>query len=398
MFARAASTYWLGVFPGVCRELRSWRARAAAIPDPLLRAHASAALAKRGNMEGAAAFATFVPRPHRAAVIRATVAFQAAYNHLDVLSEQPAFGGVEQALALHQALLHALSGGGGEDVYREIGVPCARAGGVAVANHADGGYLAALLSRCRLALATLPSWPHVRPAALRAAERVVAFQSLNRGDHAELERWARAVTPAHSGLRWWETAACAGSSLGVHATIAAAGSPIVEVPPLDSLERAYSPWIGALHSLLDQLIDIAEDASTGQPNLIACYSSVEEAAERMAWLASRALESARGLDPPARHELIVAAMASFYLATPEAFAGEAAVVSGALLSEFGGLVSPGLAVFRVRAGLAGVAGFVPAAVPRASGRRMSPHGSPLASRPCGRRERRFARARLARVP
>jgi hypothetical protein len=71
-FASAARTYWLTVFPTVCRELRPWKSRALAVSDPALRASAIEGLAKRGNMEGAAVFATFAPRARRAWLIRAT--------------------------------------------------------------------------------------------------------------------------------------------------------------------------------------------------------------------------------------------------------------------------------------------------------------------------------------
>ena len=88
-FAAAATSYWLSVFPVVRREIARLRERASAIPDPVLRELALQALEKRGNMEGAAAFATLVPRPRRRAVVRALVAFQAAYNYVDMLAEQP---------------------------------------------------------------------------------------------------------------------------------------------------------------------------------------------------------------------------------------------------------------------------------------------------------------------
>jgi tetraprenyl-beta-curcumene synthase len=348
-FARAALGYWAGVFPAVCRELRHWRARAERIPDPALRRLALEALAKRGNMEGAAAFATFAPRAHRRAVVRATVAFQAAYNHLDVLSEQPPFGGqagespFENARRLHQALLAALD-------------PSAPH----VAHYAlqgdgpgdDGGYLAAMVDACRAALAELPSYPAVASAARRAAERVVSFQSLHRGyaqgDHEALERWARAETPAGADLRWWETAAAAGSSLGVHVMIATAAARSVEKAHVDALEHAYFPWIGALHSLLDQLIDTAEDARTAQRNLLGYYGTPREAAERMSRLARRSLEHAGALPPSGRHPLIVAAMASFYLSTPDASEPGAQPVSRAVLEAIGPLASPPMAVFKAR--------------------------------------------------
>ena len=133
--------------------------------------------------------------------------------------------------------------------------------------------------------------------------------------------------------------------------IAAAAEPGVGQAHVNALERAYFPWIGALHSMLDQLIDIEEDALAAQCNLVELYGSTAEAAERMALLAGRALACARALEPAHRHELIVAAMASFYLSAPEARVGEAAVVSRAVLDVFGELARPGLAIFKGRRAL-----------------------------------------------
>ncbi len=354
VFARATRTYWTSVFPQVGRELAMWRGKAHAIPDPALRAQALEALGKRGNMEGAAAFATFVPRQHRAAVVRATVAFQSAYNHLDTISEQAGAIGPGEARALHEALLAALacvrpgawsgpsrSVESGDDHARHIYPP----------KNEEDDYLTALVETCRRALGELPSYALVAPAARRAAERVVWFQALNRHEREAIERWGREQTRTGRDLRWWETAASGGSSLGVHVMIAAAAEPGIDQAQVDALERAYFPWIGALHSMLDQLVDIEEDAREGQPNLVELYGSTAEAAERMGMLAERALECARVLEPEHRHELIVAAMASFYLSAPEARVGEAALVTRAVLDVFGGLAWPALAVFQARRGL-----------------------------------------------
>jgi len=86
-FVDAALRYWLTVFPRVGRGLRHWHERAGQIPDQELRRIAFDSLRKRGNIEGAAAFAAFAPRSRRAAVVRALVALQAAYNYADLLSE-----------------------------------------------------------------------------------------------------------------------------------------------------------------------------------------------------------------------------------------------------------------------------------------------------------------------
>ncbi len=89
-FISAARRYWLSVFPAVRRELRHWQLRANEIPDPVLRRLAlDAQHHKRGNIEGAAAFAAFVEPASRPLVVRALVAFQTAYDYADILSEQP---------------------------------------------------------------------------------------------------------------------------------------------------------------------------------------------------------------------------------------------------------------------------------------------------------------------
>ena len=74
-FASAARCYWFEVFPIVRRELRNWRVRAEAIPEPGPRRDALLALrTKSGNAEGLAAYAVLAPRAQRRQVIRAAVA------------------------------------------------------------------------------------------------------------------------------------------------------------------------------------------------------------------------------------------------------------------------------------------------------------------------------------
>ncbi len=367
-FAAAARRYWLGVFPRVCLERRRRRARALWIPDPLLRHVALDAQRKWGNVEGAAAFAAFVPLGHRAAAARAMTCFQAAYNYLDMLGEQPCADPAANGRSLHSALLVALDPDARHLDYYEH---CPQ--------HDDGGYLREILDSCRAALATLPSYPQLAPAALRTAGRIVEFQSCNtgqlQGDLAALERWARRVTPPGEDLRWWETAAAGGSSLGVYALIALAAddSRMTDCAPATNatttdirprangsaatpqavkiLDDAYFPWIGALHSLLDNLIDVAEDRATGQHNLIGLYASPREAAERIGLLAQRSLEAARAQRDARAHTLVLAAMASFYLSTPEAATPTALPLTRAVLAALDGPADLSLLVFRARARL-----------------------------------------------
>lgn len=352
-FALAALSYWLTVFPRVCLHIARWQRQAKRIPDPVLRELALAALSeKRGNIEGAAAFAAFAPWASRGAVTKATSAFQAAYNLLDMLGEQPSADPVLDGESLHNALLFAL------------GWPARTppADGVDPGVQAldwyehhpqsnDGGYLDRLLEESRGAFASLPNYAVAAPAARTAAERIVAFQSLNlsesQGDHAGLEQWARNATPPGAGLQWWETAAAAGSSLGVHALIAAAADVELEACEAKLLEQAYFPWIGGLHSLLDNLIDKHEDEAAGHRSLVEYYGP-KRAAERMRWMAEQATFLAEDLPHSRRHTVVLAGMIGNYLSTPEAHTEELAPVSQAVLATTGGLARPTMLVFQLR--------------------------------------------------
>lgn len=352
-FVHAALSYWLTVFPRVCLHVARWQRLARRIPDPVLRSLALAALAeKRGNIEGAAAFAAFAPWARRGQVTRALSAFQAAYNLLDMLGEQPSPDPVLDGQRLHNGLLFAL------------GWPSAtpQAGesdpGVTALDwyehhpqHEDGGYLNTLLAECRGAFASLPNYTAAAPAARAAAERIVAFQSLNlseaQGDHAALEQWARAATPPGAGLQWWETAAAAGSSLGVHALIAAAADAGLDTDSVSVLERAYFPWIGGLHSLLDNLIDKHEDEAAGHRSLVEYYGP-ERAAQRMRWMAEQATLIAQELPHSRQHTVILAAMIGNYLSTPEAHSPQLEPVSQEVLATTGTLAGPTMLVFELR--------------------------------------------------
>lgn len=341
-FAGAGARYWLGVFPQVGRELRHWRRRALEIQDPVLRRLALLTQrAERGNSEGAAAFAVLAPRAHRACVVRAAVAFQTTYDYLDTLVEQPGSEPVANGRQLHLALLSAVQPHGAHpDYYKHH-----------PRGH-DNGYMRSLIEACRGALASLPSYALVADAASRAARRMIGYQSLNhvapREGHGALATWAGRLTPAGTGLYWWETAAATASSLSVFALIAAAGRPLLDRADALALERAYFPWIGALHVLLDSLVDRAGDAGTGDHSLVEHYPSEEEAASRLGSIAGRALLATSGVPQGAEHAVILAGMTSFYLSSPSASHPDAVLASRRVREAMGWLATPALMVLRAR--------------------------------------------------
>jgi tetraprenyl-beta-curcumene synthase len=342
VFTGAARRYWLSVFPALRRELRHWLSRAGEIPDPVLRALAlEAQRRKRGNIEGAAAFAAFVHPTSRPLVVRALVAFQTAYDYADILSEQPSCDPSANGHRLHQALLVALAPRVAHiDYYKHH------------PRHEDAGYFHELVDSCRFACGALRSYTVVAEHALRAASRIASYQRLNlselRGGHEALALWARAETPRGADLRWWETAASAGSSLAILALIAAAAGPRVRAAEAAAMDDAYFPWVGALHTLLDSLVDRQEDAAAGQRSLLDYYSSPQEAAARLGLLAKESLSRIRMLPSGRQHLLLLAGMASHYLSTPEASRPDALLTARSVLGTIGGLAAPTMLVMAAR--------------------------------------------------
>jgi tetraprenyl-beta-curcumene synthase len=343
--AAAARSYWLGVFPDACREVRIWRALAAEIPDPALRRIALRAHTdKRGNLEGAAAFAAFARPAGRHAAVRAAVAYQTMFDYLDDLAEQPSENPIADGRRLGGALLAAVTPGAPHD--DEDYYPPRRRG-------EDGGYLQALIGACNAALTALPSFATIAELTLGATARVVTYQSLNHGDgngrHDSFERWARASGRDHTRLRWWETGAAAGSTLDVLALIAAAADPALDAGVARRLGSAYFPWVGALHSLLDSLADRTEDLATGRRGLIDYYSSPDEAADRIAKIATEAMSQVGELPGGHSHTLIVAAMTSFYLCDLSLSSSpHARLATPAVLEAMGRLARPTMLILGAR--------------------------------------------------
>lgn len=340
-FTDAAVRYWLTVFPLVRREARRWRRCAGAIPDPVLRRIAlDTQQGERGNLEGAAAFAAFVPLRQRSAVVRAVVAFQAAYDYVDSLAEQPSAAPAANARALHEALRVAV---------------CPRAHHAPYYRHQprqdDGGYLQTLVDACRTAVETLPSQPVIEPFVLRAVTRMIEYQALIHsceGSARRLAAWAREERPEGVSLRWWEIAAAGASSLVVFALVAAAARRELSRSEGRALTDAYFPWIGALHVLLDSLVDQSHDERHGHHSLVGNYASEHEAAVRLGSIATTAFALACALDQGERHRLLLAAMSAYYLATPETRLPHARAARVRVLLAFGELARPTVAVLRCR--------------------------------------------------
>jgi len=332
-YSAAALRYWVGVYPRVRREVRRWRRRAQTIAAPGLRAAALQNLdAEHLNLEGAAAFATFATRPRRPHVIRAHVAFQAAYDYADTLAEAQCSDQARDAHRLHTALLVAVASEMAHHDYYEHH-----------SEHDDGGYLVALADTTRESLLGLPSYRAISHLLRDSAERIVQYQS-HMLDPPRLAAWARARARGDSDLLWWETAAACGSSLAVFALVTAATNPGLDQRESVSIERAYSP-ICALHTLLDSLIDYAEDQAAGQQSLLDHYGSTQTAARQLTRLAVEARRQAQALPSGNDHTLILAGMVSLYLSSADAALPALRSVRACLIDAIGQPIWPTLATF-----------------------------------------------------
>lgn len=323
---RALAVYRGQIVPPVRRELAVWRELAAAIPDPVARELALAAIDEKGlNVEATAVFATLAPRRTRAAATRAMVALQVAIDYLDSVGELPSADPLHEGLRQHRALT--------------------------ATTPPDDPYLAELVESHRESLAALPSHADVGEALARALGRCGEGQphthAAEHGDPAALEAWAGAQEgpPAY---RWWEVAAGASSSVAAHALIAAAADPATSAAEAERIDAAYFPSIGALTVLLDDLIDREEDARAGAHNYLDYYSGAEEAAERLDLVARLAHSGIASLPHRHGHAAILIGIAGFYLAAPEADSAYAAPIRDRLLDSAGAAVRPIVAVMRRR--------------------------------------------------
>jgi len=333
--------YWFAIFPVARAELAHWRRRAAVIPDEALRRHALETLADEHlNAEGAAVFAVLAPRRRRALVVRLLVRYQLMYDYLDTLTEQRVVAPLHASRHLHRALTAALGERPPSSYYAHY-------------PHADdGGYLSELVDGCSAAFEALPAAGSVAPIALRAARRCAEGQSRNHAamltSESTLSRWASCATPAGSGLRWWETAAAAGSSLAIHALLASAADPALSATEAERVERAYWPWINGLNTLLESMIDAPHDIATANHSYVEHYATAHLMADRLDEIAARATRAARRLPHSEVHAAILAGMAAFYLAAPEAQLPAAHPAADRVRRRLGANVGLPLAMLRAR--------------------------------------------------
>ena len=117
-----------------------------------------------------------------------------------------------------------------------------------------------------------------------------------------------------SGPDWWETAAAAGSSLAVHALIAASAAPALRRPNVER-STALTLWRSARCTRCSTASSTRhEDARGGQLEPDRLLRLEADAAARIAELArERAIDAARGLPRGRIHAIVLRRWSSYYL-------------------------------------------------------------------------------------
>lgn len=298
------------VLPGVSEQLRQWRLKADAIPDPELRTQAIASMtSKRFHCQGGSVYA-LANLPMRHVLIPLIVAFQTISDYLDNLCDRSTSLDPEDFRRLHQSMLDAVDPGEPLHDYYEFRE-----------EKDDGGYLNELVKTCQASLRLLPSYSLV---AEKVRELVALYCDLQVYKHIRrdlreqaLLDWWDLHKARYPAVRWNEFAAATGSTLGVFMLFQAASRQDTCAETVASIRAAYFPYICGLHILLDYLIDQEEDRLGGDLNFCSYYATRDETVDRIAHIVEEAREKSEQLASPSFHRMIVEGLVALYLSDPK---------------------------------------------------------------------------------
>lgn len=347
IFARGAHCYWREIFPLVQRELTHWHRRAAAIPDPVLRRDALFThRTKSRHAEGLAAFAVLSPPERRREIVRGAVAFETMLDYLDTVSERPAGDPLANGLQLHRAF----------EVAIDVEFPTSEDYYDLQTHRDDGGYLAGLIATCREVVGSLPSYRIALDSLRRCAVLTGQAQSLNHAIPFGLPEemtasWARETAVAirlDREMEWWEIIAAGSSSLPIGALMAAAADPGTSRDDVSLVEAAYFPWVAALTTLLDSMVDVGDEELVA--NHLNRYPSRQVASERLDAIATRSLQLVSELPSAELHELILGGAGGYYLAQAPVWQGGWDRTARGIYEALGEFARPALVVHCLRQG------------------------------------------------
>ncbi len=303
-----------GVLPQVSREMRGWEQWLTLHADwPLLQQALDGLSRKRFHAQGGSFYALYSINPRCSKkLVTLIVALQTISDYLDNLCDR---GGVYDEAAfrcLHKAITASLTCSPMREHSYYRFYPAKN----------DGGYLKALVARCRACTGSLPAYREVQPEILRLASLyndLQVYKHLNPSMRAgRLRRWFKEKAAAtEPPLFWWEFAAACGSTLALFALFGLAASPRACSREAGEIVSAYFPWVCGLHILLDYWIDQEEDIRGGDFNFIACYPSAASAVERLHLFLERALEETAKLPRSSFHHTVILGLLAVYLSDPK---------------------------------------------------------------------------------
>lgn len=302
------SDYGASIVPRARREIRRWAAAAAAIPDPVLRSHATHAIrVDSRNAEAVAALAATAPRRQRRTTVKLLVAYQVLVDYVDTVGERVCAGELRRGLEIGMALVAA------------IGTPASPLQLNSLGD--DGGYLVDLVTTCRGRLWQLPSAAVVAPEAQGAAVRCGQALAYTHaagalGATEGLRQWTTAQ-PRTAGYAWWEIAAGGNSSIAVLALLAAAADPETTRSDASALAAAYWPHLCVMSTMLDSLVDYERDAQSGDFSFVSHYSDPARARDGIIRATACSLAATEALRHRHAHSMIVYGVAGYYAASAD---------------------------------------------------------------------------------
>ncbi len=303
---RWGTEYFRAVRPLVIESLATIRNWAESIPHPALREQALDSLThKQFHCEGGGVFGA-PSRDPEGHVMEFLVPYQTLCDYLDTVTDRGPSQDPDNLRWLHQALLDAVVLDTPPRDYYALHP-----------HQDDGGYIAKLIGVCHQSLRQFPGYLEIKGGLGRLVELYVDLQVFKHGPEETrvpaLEAWFQREGGDKYGLAWWEFAAATGSTLGLFAllNLATSGRPSPSLVLL--VQSLYFPWIGALHILLDYLIDREEDLIGGDLNFVSYYRDYNTAIERIRVIYRTAQTEAERLPDASFHRYVTRGLLGFYL-------------------------------------------------------------------------------------
>lgn len=303
--------YLRDVRPKVVRGLLPIRLRAEAIPHPDLREQALSSLnTKQFHCEGGGVFGGSSRDP-LGSVLSFLLPYQTLCDYLDTVTDRGPSQDPEDLRVLHQSLHDAVTPEAPLGDYYRLHP-----------HQNDGGYIHSLIADCHGALTRFPSYSGILNSMQTLVSLYIDLQVKKHGPAPtrvpQLVSWYESHREKAPELYWWEFSAATGSTLGLFALLGSALHPEPNTRYWPQLQQLYFPWVGALHILLDYLIDQEEDRLGGDLNFVNYYDSPREATERIQWIYRQAESFTRTLPDQAFHRYVLRGLLGFYLSDRKA--------------------------------------------------------------------------------